>query len=120
MPKTIKAASKASKTKTVKEAKTPREPSKYQQFMSVQLKLWKEQNPGRAPTDAMKEVRSSSCLYLTIRAYIQVAVIWRDSPENPNRGKAPRPKQKKAAKPGSSSEPSSPPRSSESAPSSDL
>ncbi|KAK0485024.1 hypothetical protein IW261DRAFT_1460004 [Armillaria novae-zelandiae] len=111
MPKAIKdfsvkTTSKASKTKTFKEVKTPREPSKYQQFMSVQLKLWKEQNPDRAPTDAMKEV----------------AVIWRDSPENPNRGKAPRPRKKKAAKPGSSSEPSSssPPRLSESVPSSDL
>ncbi|KAK0236253.1 hypothetical protein EDD85DRAFT_839962 [Armillaria nabsnona] len=114
MPKSIKdssvkAASKVSKTKTAKEDKTPREPSKYQQFMSVQLKLWKVQNPDRSATDAMKEV----------------AVIWRDSPENPNRGKAPRPKKKKTAKPGSSSEPSSsssPPRSSdkESAPSSDL
>ncbi|KAK0500092.1 hypothetical protein EDD18DRAFT_1459884 [Armillaria luteobubalina] len=107
MPKAIKAASKASKTKTVKEAKTLREPSKYQRFMSVQLKLWKEQNPDRAPTDAMKEV----------------AAIWRDSPENPNRGKAPRLRKKKAAKPGSSSEPSSsssPPCSSESAPTSDL
>ncbi|KAK0194128.1 hypothetical protein F5146DRAFT_1134898 [Armillaria mellea] len=103
----VKVASKPSKTKTVKEVKTPREPSKYQQFMSVQLKLWKEQNPDRSATDAMKEV----------------AVIWRDSPENPNRGKAPRPKKKKAAKPGSSSEPSSsssPSRSPESAPSSDL
>ncbi|KAG7451467.1 uncharacterized protein BT62DRAFT_927171 [Guyanagaster necrorhizus] len=113
MPKTskdssVKAMSKASRTKTAKEGKAPREPSKYQQFMSVQLKLWKEQNPDRSARDAMKEV----------------AVLWRDSPENPNRGKAPKPKKKKAANSGSSSEPfsSSQPRSSdkEGAPSRDL
>ncbi|KAK0205110.1 hypothetical protein DFS33DRAFT_1325594 [Desarmillaria ectypa] len=81
---------------------------------------------GRSATDAMKEVpsRLSSCLNLDICAYIQVAALWRDSPENPNRGKAPRPKKKKAANPCSPSElpSSSQPRSSdkESAPSSEF
>ncbi|KDR69001.1 hypothetical protein GALMADRAFT_215335 [Galerina marginata CBS 339.88] len=67
--------------------KPKREPTAYQIFCKEHMKKWNEDNPGRA-----KEAMS------------HIAAMWKDAPENPNRGqdvksrKPKAPKEPKAAK----------------------
>lgn len=80
-----KAATKAANTKTKApkadvEDKPKRAPSAYQTFCKEKMKTWNEENPGRA-----KEAMAA------------IAAMWRDAPENPNRGQEP--KQRKAKEP---------------------
>lgn len=56
--------------KADKEDKPKREPSAYQVFVKANMKAWNEANPGRS-----KEAMS------------QMALLWKNAPENPNRGK---------------------------------
>jgi len=82
---TTKAATKKANTKTAKEpkAKSKRAPSAYNLFMGEHLKAWRADHPGTQVKEAMSAV----------------AAMWRDAPENPNRGKEPAAKKPKAAKP---------------------
>ncbi|TRM62154.1 hypothetical protein BD626DRAFT_67981 [Schizophyllum amplum] len=91
MPKTatestIKAATKGFIGKPLKDASTDnttKERSEYQKYIAAHLKPWRVDNPGKTAAEAMKAV----------------AAMWRDAPENPNRGKEPRrraPKKKKS------------------------
>ncbi|KAL1756098.1 hypothetical protein FB107DRAFT_248465 [Schizophyllum commune] len=56
-----------------------REPSIYNQYMKANLAPYKERNPGVPHREA----------------FTAVAAMWRDAPENPNRGKEPKPKKTK-------------------------
>jgi len=69
---------KTRRSKADKEEKPKRSPSAYQVFVKANLKAWNEANPGRS-----KEIMS------------QMALLWKDAPENPNRGegKARKPKE---------------------------
>ncbi|KAK7682598.1 hypothetical protein QCA50_014398 [Cerrena zonata] len=82
-----KAATKSANAKTTGGGK--RAPSAYNKFMAEHMKQWRVDNPGRPVKDAMSAV----------------AALWRDAPENPNRGQEPKKKTKKApaAKPARSS-----------------
>ncbi|KAF7300174.1 hypothetical protein MKEN_01341000 [Mycena kentingensis (nom. inval.)] len=88
--KVTKTATKDASTKTKKDAKTdkdgnPKEkrpPSAYNLFVKENMPIWKAANEGKSHKDAMAGI----------------AAMWRDSPENPNRGKEPKPKAPKAAK----------------------
>ncbi|OJA10100.1 hypothetical protein AZE42_07533 [Rhizopogon vesiculosus] len=80
-----KAATKRANTKTSKadkEDKPKRAPSAYNLFVQAHMKEWKESHPGAPIKEAMSEI----------------AVMWRDAPENPNRGKEP--KARKTKEPG--------------------
>ncbi|KDQ23562.1 hypothetical protein PLEOSDRAFT_1090547 [Pleurotus ostreatus PC15] len=82
-----KSATKATTTKPakqVKEVKEKREPSAYNIFIKTEMATWRQANPGKKVTEAMKEL----------------GAMWRDHPSNPNRGKAPKSK----SKPGSAKE----------------
>ncbi|KAF7974259.1 hypothetical protein HWV62_13040 [Athelia sp. TMB] len=82
--KSTKAATKGvnTKTKEPKEKKEKRAPTAYNTFTSTHMKALKETNPGKQNSELMKDV----------------AALWRDSPENPRRGQAPRPRKPKAKK----------------------
>ncbi|KAJ8595142.1 hypothetical protein M405DRAFT_929712 [Rhizopogon salebrosus TDB-379] len=80
-----KAATKRANTKTskaVKEDKPKRAPSAYNLFVQAHMKEWKDSHPGAPIKEAMAEI----------------AAMWRDAPENPNRGKEP--KARKTKEPG--------------------
>ncbi|TFK35249.1 hypothetical protein BDQ12DRAFT_322952 [Crucibulum laeve] len=72
---------KTATAKSSSEVKTPREPTAYQRFCKENMKKWIEENPGRT-----KEVMT------------QVALLWRNAPENPHRGQEPKPRKPKAPK----------------------
>ncbi|KAF8920582.1 hypothetical protein CPB85DRAFT_1428660 [Mucidula mucida] len=99
-------ASKSKKSGTDKENKTKREPSAYNKFVSAQMPIYKAANPDVNPKTALKEVSG----------------MWRDSEENPNRGKPVKSKKKKVvdALPASSSSPPSSSQPSSAVPSSDI
>ncbi|KAG1720713.1 uncharacterized protein EDB91DRAFT_1177422 [Suillus paluster] len=81
---TTKAATKRANAKTSKadkEDKPKRAPSAYNLYVQAHMKEWKEANPGAPIKEAMSEI----------------AVMWRDAPENPNRGKEPKARKPKAA-----------------------
>ncbi|KAF7309245.1 hypothetical protein MIND_00294800 [Mycena indigotica] len=59
--------------------KPKREPSAYNKFVKENMKPWREANPDKTAKDAMAAV----------------AGMWRDAPENPNRGKSPKKRQAK-------------------------
>ncbi|KAG2107421.1 uncharacterized protein F5147DRAFT_697198 [Suillus discolor] len=78
------AATKRANTKTSKadkEDKPKRAPSAYNLFVQAHMKEWKEAHPGAPIKEAMAEI----------------AAMWREAPENPNRGKEPKPRKPKAA-----------------------
>ncbi|KAL5519681.1 hypothetical protein ACEPAH_1364 [Sanghuangporus vaninii] len=80
---TTKTATRKANTKSKKadvEPKAKRAPSAYNNFMSENLKSWKEKNPDKPTKEGMAAV----------------AALWRESPLNPKRGQAPaEPKAKK-------------------------
>ncbi|KAK7464213.1 hypothetical protein VKT23_006379 [Stygiomarasmius scandens] len=99
--KTTKSATRAAKEKPVKEKKEPRAPSAWQLFCEKNRPAWKEANPDAKGNEWMKALGD----------------MWKDSPENPNRGKEPKTKKKKSKKSGVDAAPkdaasSSPPSSS--------
>ncbi|KAF9045834.1 hypothetical protein BDZ89DRAFT_1056730 [Hymenopellis radicata] len=98
--------SKSKKSGNDKENKTKREPNVYNKFVSAQLPIYKAANPGVDSKTAFKEI----------------AVMWRDSEENPNRGKPVKSKKKKVADalPASSSSAPSSSQPSSAVPSSDI
>ncbi|KAF8869059.1 hypothetical protein BD779DRAFT_1424917, partial [Infundibulicybe gibba] len=67
--------------KADKADKPKREPSAYNIFCKANMKVWNEANPGRAK-EAMGEM----------------AKLWKDAPENPNRGKDVKSRKPKATK----------------------
>ena len=73
--------------------KPKREPSAYQMFCKDNMKKWNEENPGRAK-EAMTQVHRFSCpaprFYWHFLSAQQIALLWKDAPENPNRGQEPR------------------------------
>ncbi|KAI5896256.1 uncharacterized protein SCHCODRAFT_02614371 [Schizophyllum commune H4-8] len=78
-----KAATAKANSKPISDGTTEnvvREPSIYNQYMKANLGPYKERNPGVPHKEA----------------FTAVAVMWRDAPENPNRGKEPKPKKTKA------------------------
>ena len=83
--------------------KPKREPSAYQIFCKERMKKWNEENPGRAK-EAMTQVGPSlysSCHSLDWYSFVraqQIALLWKDAPENPNRGQESKPRKPKAAK----------------------
>ncbi|KAG5340095.1 hypothetical protein C0989_002797 [Termitomyces sp. Mn162] len=96
MAKTATATKTKTATKTANDKKTrpkadkadkpKREPTAYQLFCKKHMKAWNDANPGRA-----KE------------AMTQMAKLWKDAPENPNRGAEP--KARKAKEPKAPKEP---------------
>ncbi|KAH0832846.1 hypothetical protein J3R83DRAFT_11773 [Lanmaoa asiatica] len=78
--KTATKRANAKPSKQDKEDKPKRAPSVYNLFVQVKMKEWKENNPGVPIKEAMSEI----------------GALWRDAPENPNRGKEPRSKKPKA------------------------
>ncbi|KAG6827382.1 hypothetical protein H0H92_012038 [Tricholoma furcatifolium] len=72
---------KTRKPKADKADKPKRDPTPYQLFCKKHMKAWNDANPGRA-----KEAMS------------QMAKLWKDSPENPNRGAEPKPRKAKEPK----------------------
>ncbi|KAJ7279958.1 hypothetical protein C8J57DRAFT_1464417 [Mycena rebaudengoi] len=72
-----KTATKTANTKTKAKTnadgteKTKRAPTAYNLFVSKEIKLWREDNPDKPYKEGMSAV----------------ALLWADSPENPNRGK---------------------------------
>ncbi|KAF9441733.1 hypothetical protein P691DRAFT_779698 [Macrolepiota fuliginosa MF-IS2] len=99
MPKAVTSKLTKSPAKTKQPAKphkpekTKREPSAYNLFCKKHMKEWITDHPGRA-----KE------------AMARIALMWKDSPENPNRGKASKAKRSKptlSSGTGSSNPPSS-------------
>ncbi|OCB91946.1 hypothetical protein A7U60_g745 [Sanghuangporus baumii] len=82
---TTKTATRKANTKTKKadaEPKAKRAPSAYNNFMSENLKSWKEKNPDKPTKEGMSAV----------------AALWRESPLNPKRGQAPAESKAKAKK----------------------
>ncbi|KAF8548352.1 hypothetical protein OG21DRAFT_1471317 [Imleria badia] len=75
-----KAATKRANAKTSKQDKPKRAPSAYNLFVQAKMKEWKENNPGAPNKDAM----------------VEIGALWRDAPENPNRGKEPKSRKPKA------------------------
>ncbi|GJJ09027.1 hypothetical protein Clacol_003248 [Clathrus columnatus] len=60
------------KTATAKDDKTKRSPSAYNQFMKDHLSDYKEKHPDLNHKEA----------------FAAVAAMWKDAPENPNKGKS--------------------------------
>jgi hypothetical protein len=60
------------------------------------MKEWKENNPGAPNKDAMVEVWTDSAYTLFVSRSRQIGALWRDAPENPNRGKEPKSRKPKA------------------------
>ncbi|KAJ8496998.1 hypothetical protein ONZ45_g12229 [Pleurotus djamor] len=60
--------------------KEKREPSAYNVFIKENMTKWLKENPGKKAGEAMKELGAQ----------------WKDHPKNPNRGKATKPRAKKA------------------------
>ncbi|KAJ8495217.1 hypothetical protein ONZ45_g12947 [Pleurotus djamor] len=83
-PKTKSASSAKTKSSTsakvAKPVKEKREPSAYNVFIKENMTKWLKENPGRKAGEAMKELGAQ----------------WKDHPKNPNRGKATKPRAKKA------------------------
>ena len=65
------------------------------------MKKWNEENPGRAK-EAMTQVHffflSSYRLHWHSCFALQIALLWKDAPENPNRGQGPKARKPKAPK----------------------
>ncbi|KAF8150244.1 hypothetical protein B0H34DRAFT_862861 [Crassisporium funariophilum] len=85
---TTKTATKTANSRTRTKADKPaaadkpkREPTAYQIFCKEHMKKWNEAHPGRAK-EAMSEI----------------ALMWKDAPENPNRGQEPKARKPKAPK----------------------
>ncbi|KAL4064568.1 hypothetical protein V8B97DRAFT_1984890 [Scleroderma yunnanense] len=80
-----KVATKRANTKLAKAAdkedKPKRQPTAYNLFVQAKMKEWKTKNPNAPIKEAM----------------IEIGQLWRDAPENPNRGKVPKPRKPKAA-----------------------
>ncbi|KAG6889082.1 hypothetical protein C0995_003935 [Termitomyces sp. Mi166 len=72
---------KKTRPKADKADKPKREPTAYQLFCKKHMKAWNDANPGRA-----KEAMS------------QMAKLWKDAPENPNRGAEPKARKMKEPK----------------------
>ncbi|KAF5351414.1 hypothetical protein D9758_013509 [Tetrapyrgos nigripes] len=75
-----KSSSKATKDKPAGEKKQKRPPSAYNLYIKNNSAKWKEENPGKKQSEMMKEM----------------AVLWKDADENPNKGREPKPKKKKS------------------------
>ncbi|THU81916.1 hypothetical protein K435DRAFT_784822 [Dendrothele bispora CBS 962.96] len=76
--KTTKAATKTAKEKPAKVDKEPRAPTPWMLFCQKNRAAWKQANPNAKGNEWMKAL----------------AEQWKDSPENPNRGKEPKSKKK--------------------------
>ncbi|KIJ13174.1 hypothetical protein PAXINDRAFT_100855 [Paxillus involutus ATCC 200175] len=89
----------AKSTKADKEDKPKRAPTAYNLFVQAQMKEWKANNPGAPIKEAM----------------VEIGALWRDAPENPNRGKEPKARKPKAAaqKPAKPKTKAPPPKSSD-------
>jgi hypothetical protein len=63
------------------------------------MKEWKESHPGAPIKEAMSEVctRIYASVFCLTQSF-EIAAMWRDAPENPNRGKEP--KARKPKEPG--------------------
>lgn len=79
--------------------KPKRAPSAYNLFVQAKMKEWKENNPGVPHKEAMGEVYAHASTFILPSRSPQIGALWRDAPENPNRGKEPKPKKPKADKP---------------------
>jgi len=86
--KTKSAANPKQPSKFTRADKPKREPSAYNLFCKKHMKEWIAAHPGRA-----KEAMS------------HIALMWKDAPENPNRGKASKAKHTKGASGSGSSDP---------------
>ncbi|TFY53484.1 hypothetical protein EVG20_g10093 [Dentipellis fragilis] len=88
---TTKAASRRANNKTSKDGapKAKRAPTPYNLFVQANMKPWLEANKGKSVKEAMKHIGS----------------MWKDAPENPNRGKEPKAKKPAKAKKAASPEP---------------
>lgn len=80
-----------------KEDKPKRAPSAYNLFVQAKMKEWKENNPGAPVKEAMSEVYARIHPPSCISRPRQIGVLWRDAPENPNRGKEPKSRKPKAS-----------------------
>lgn len=79
---TTKAATKRANSKSAKadkEDKPKRQPTAYNLFVQAKMKEWKAKNPNAPIKEAM----------------VEIGQLWRDAPENPNRGKEPKPRKPK-------------------------
>ncbi|THH17907.1 hypothetical protein EW146_g2998 [Bondarzewia mesenterica] len=83
---TTKAATRRTNNKTVRSteagAKPKRAPSAYNLFVQANMKPWLEANQGKSVKEAM----------------VHIGSMWRDAPENPNRGKEQKPRKPRATK----------------------
>jgi hypothetical protein len=79
-----------------KEDKPKRAPSAYNLFVQVKMKEWREDNPGAPVKEAMVEVCAHTSTLLSVSRSRQIGKLWRDAPENPNRGKEPKSRKPKA------------------------
>ncbi|KIM63506.1 hypothetical protein SCLCIDRAFT_1214155 [Scleroderma citrinum Foug A] len=81
---TTKAATKRVNSKSAKAEKADkpkRQPTAYNLFVQAQMKEWKAKNPNAPIKEAM----------------VEIGQLWRDAPENVNRGKEPKSRKPKAA-----------------------
>lgn len=76
--------------------KPKRAPSAYNLFVQTKMKEWKENNPGVPIKDAMSEVYAHTSTFQSVSRSRQIGAMWRDAPENPNRGKEPKARKPKA------------------------
>lgn len=60
------------------------------------MKGWKENNPGAPIKEAMIEVCAHNIHLLSVSRSRQIGAMWKDAPENPNRGKEPKSRKPKA------------------------
>ncbi|KAH7908196.1 hypothetical protein BJ138DRAFT_1158257 [Hygrophoropsis aurantiaca] len=67
----VKAATKRANDQASKSDKPKRQPTAYNLFVKAQMKPWLDAHQGSTVKEGMKEI----------------GLLWRDAPENPNRGK---------------------------------
>lgn len=77
--------------------KPKRAPSAYNLFVQAKMKEWKENNTGAPIKEAMVEVGAHTSTFLFVSRSRQIGAMWRDAPENPNRGKEPKSRKPKAS-----------------------
>ncbi|KAL0953104.1 hypothetical protein HGRIS_004375 [Hohenbuehelia grisea] len=81
MPKAASDSKKASSAKGKKDTKKDkRAPTAYNLFVKANLQPWRAANAGKTPGEAMAHM----------------AALWREHPDNPNRGKEPKARKPKA------------------------
>ncbi|EGN98628.1 hypothetical protein SERLA73DRAFT_181183 [Serpula lacrymans var. lacrymans S7.3] len=79
---TKRANAKTSRAKADKSDKPKRAPTAYNLFVQSHMKPWLEAHQGKTVKDAM----------------VEIGALWREAPENPNRGKDPKAKKAKEPK----------------------